>query len=151
MFDFDGLIIDSEWVIYESARAAFAVHGHDLTVDAWATIVGLGDDDDELMWATLVGAMGIEGFEMATFGPTYREQDRSDRDSLPLLPGVEVLVDSLVAAGRADRGRLVVLGRLARAPPRTARSAASVRHARRRRRRGRRRQAGARRLPARLR
>jgi HAD superfamily hydrolase (TIGR01509 family) len=98
VFDFDGLIIDSEWVIFESARAAFSVHGHDLTVEAWATIVGLGDDDDELMWATLVGAMGIEGFEMDTFSPTYHAQDRSDRDTLPLLPGVEVLVDSLTAA-----------------------------------------------------
>jgi HAD superfamily hydrolase (TIGR01509 family) len=98
VFDFDGLIIDSEWVIFESARAAFAIHGHDLTVEAWATIVGLGDDDDELMWATLVGAMGIEGFEMETFSPTYQAQDRSNRDALPLLPGVEVLVDSLTAA-----------------------------------------------------
>jgi HAD superfamily hydrolase (TIGR01509 family) len=98
VFDFDGLIIDSEWVIFESARAAFAVHGHELTVEAWATIVGLGDDDDELMWATLLGAMGVEGFEMATFSATYQAQDRSGRDSLPLLPGVEVLVDSLTAA-----------------------------------------------------
>ena len=91
VFDFDGLIIDSEWVIFESARAAFAVHGHVLTVEAWATSVGLGDDEDERMWATLVGALGIEGFELATFGPTYREQDRSNRDSLPLLPGDEHL------------------------------------------------------------
>ena len=99
VFDFDGLIIDSEWVIYESAVAAFAVHGHDLTVEAWATIVGLGDGDDELAWSTLMGAMEIEGFELATFSATYEEQDRANRDSLPLLPGVEVLVDSLVAAG----------------------------------------------------
>ena len=27
VFDFDGLIIDSEWVIYESAGDAFAEHG----------------------------------------------------------------------------------------------------------------------------
>jgi HAD superfamily hydrolase (TIGR01509 family) len=98
VFDFDGLIIDSEWVIFESARAAFEVHGHQLTVEAWATVVGLGDDDDERMWDTLLDAMGIEGFEMATFSPTYQAQDRSDRDSLPVLPGVEVLVDSLTAA-----------------------------------------------------
>jgi HAD superfamily hydrolase (TIGR01509 family) len=99
VFDFDGLIIDSEWVIYETARDAFTVHGHELTVEAWATIVGLGDDEDELAWRTLTGAMGIDGFEMATFSATYAEQDRSNRDSLPLLPGVQVLVDSLVAAG----------------------------------------------------
>jgi HAD superfamily hydrolase (TIGR01509 family) len=98
VFDFDGLIIDSEWVIFESARAAFEVHGHQLTVEAWATVVGLGGDDDERMWDTLLDAMGIEGFEMATFSPTYQAQDRSDRDSLPVLPGVEVLVDSLTAA-----------------------------------------------------
>ncbi len=99
VFDFDGLIIDSEWAIFESACAAFSVHGHELTVEAWATIVGLGDDDDERAWQMLVAAMGIEGFEMATFSATYAEQDRSSRDRLPLLPGVEVLVDSLTAAG----------------------------------------------------
>jgi HAD superfamily hydrolase (TIGR01509 family) len=98
VFDFDGLIIDSEWAIYETAKLAFAVHGHDLSVEAWATIVGLGDDDDELAWSTLLLAMGIDDFEMATYSATYAAQDRPNRDSLPLLPGVEVLVDSLTAA-----------------------------------------------------
>ena len=59
----------------------------------------LGDDDDELAWSTLTQAMGIEGFDNAVFSATYAQQDRSNRDSLPLLPGVEVLVDSLVAEG----------------------------------------------------
>lgn len=97
VFDFDGLIIDSEWVIYETARAAFTVHGHDLTIEAWATIVGLGDDDD-LAWSLLLAAMGIEDLDRTAFSATYADQDRSNRDSLPLLPGVEVLVDSLTAA-----------------------------------------------------
>ena len=99
VFDFDGLIIDSEWAIFETACAAFEVHGHDLTVEAWSTIVGLGDGDDDLAWSTLMDAMEIEGFEMAAFSATYGEQDRSNRDSLPVLPGVEVLVDSLVVDG----------------------------------------------------
>jgi HAD superfamily hydrolase (TIGR01509 family) len=98
VFDFDGLIIDSEWVIYETARAAFSVHGHDLTVEAWATIVGLSDDDDDRAWSTLLAAMGIEDLDRAAFAATHAEQDRSNRDALPLLPGVEVLVDSLTAA-----------------------------------------------------
>lgn len=97
VFDFDGLIIDSEWAIYETAHAAFAVHGHELSVEAWATIVGLGEDDGDRAWSMLLTAMGIDGFDMATFSVTHAAQDRSNRDTLPLLAGVEVLVDSLVA------------------------------------------------------
>ena len=99
VFDFDGLIIDSEWAIYETACAAFAEHGHDLSVEAWSTIVGLGEDDEEAAWAALCDAMGIGGFDREAFAATYAAQDRSNRDALPLLPGVEVLVDSLVAEG----------------------------------------------------
>ena len=99
VFDFDGLIIDSEWAIYETARAAFTVHGHDLTVEAWGTIVGLGEQDDDAAWTTLMAAMGIVELDRAAFAATHAEQDRSNRDALPLLPGIEVLVDSLVADG----------------------------------------------------
>jgi HAD superfamily hydrolase (TIGR01509 family) len=99
VFDFDGLIIDSEWAIYETARAAFTVHGHDLTVEAWATIVGLGEDDDDLAWSTLLHAMGIDDLDRDAFSATHAAQERANRDALPLLPGVEVLVDSLTAAG----------------------------------------------------
>ena len=98
VFDFDGLIIDSEWAIYETARAAFTVHGHDLTVEAWATIVGLGDDDDDRAWSILLEAMGLEDLDRAAFSATHAAQDRANRDSLPPLPGVEVLIDSLTAA-----------------------------------------------------
>ena len=99
VFDFDGLIIDSEWAIYETAKAAFTVHGHDLSVEAWATIVGLGEDDEDLAWATLLHAMGVDDLDRTEFAATHAAQERSSRDSLPLLPGVEVLVDSLTAAG----------------------------------------------------
>jgi len=99
VFDFDGLIIDSEWAIFETAVAAFAAHGHELTVEAWSTIIGLGEADDDLAWSTLTAALEIEGFDRTTFAATYDAQERANRDSLPLLPGIEVLVDSLVAAG----------------------------------------------------
>lgn len=99
VFDFDGLIIDSEWVIYETSRAAFAAHGHEVTVEAWATVVGINDETDQGWWSGLLAAAGIEGFERHDFEAAYAAQDRSNRDELPLLPGVEVLVDSLTAAG----------------------------------------------------
>lgn len=99
VFDFDGLIIDSEWAIYETACAAFALHGHDVTVEAWATVVGINDYDDEEWWSALLRAARIEAFEKEAFDAAYRAQDRSNRDELPLLPGVAELIDDLGAAG----------------------------------------------------
>jgi HAD superfamily hydrolase (TIGR01509 family) len=100
VFDFDGLIVDSEWVIYESAVAAFAAHGHELPVDAWSTVVGTNDTDDPDGWDRLCARLGIV-FDRADYEAAYLAQDRSNRDALPLLAGVRELMDELVAAGVA--------------------------------------------------
>lgn len=105
IFDFDGLVMDSEWVIYEAAAAAFAHHGHELPVAAWATIVGLNDEgDDERWWGGLCAAAAVEGFARTDFDAIYegdaaKDELRATMLTLPALPGVEVLVDSLTAAG----------------------------------------------------
>ena len=99
VFDFDGLIIDSEWAIFESALAAFEAHGHMLTVEAWSTIIGTTSDGvEDDWWASVCAASGVEGFELAAFEAAYEAQDRSSRDQLPALPGVVALIDSLRAA-----------------------------------------------------
>lgn len=104
VFDFDGLVMDSEWAIFEAASAAFTHHGHELRVEAWATIVGINDESDEGWWPSLCAAAGVEGFERAAFDQVYEGVEekaalRAALLSLPALPGVEVLVDSLTAAG----------------------------------------------------
>jgi HAD superfamily hydrolase (TIGR01509 family) len=100
VFDFDGLVIDSEWVIFESAAAAFAAHGHGLAVEAWATVVGTNERDERAQWDQLCVACGVEGpFAREDFDAAYEAQDRSNRDTLPLLPGVRELADGLQAAG----------------------------------------------------
>lgn len=98
VFDFDGLIIDSEWAIFETAVAAFAAHGHDLSIEAWATIIGTNGDTDDSWWATVCEAAGISGFSQIDFEEAYEAQPR-DRDALPALPGVVQLLDELEAAG----------------------------------------------------
>jgi HAD superfamily hydrolase (TIGR01509 family) len=98
VFDFDGLIIDSEWVIYEAARAAFAHHGHSLPVEVWATIVGT-KDGERREWERLCADAGAVGFSRADFDAAYDAQDRSNRDWLPALPGVLDLAAALVDAG----------------------------------------------------
>lgn len=99
VFDFDGLIIDSEWVIYENAAVAFAEHGHDLSVEAWSVVVGSNERDEAAHWLALCEAVGADGFRREDFVAAYEAQDRSNRDSLPPLPGVLDLADALLAAG----------------------------------------------------
>lgn len=98
VFDFDGLIIDSEWVIFEAAVAAFAAHGHHLPIEAWATIIGTNSDADDAWWTDLCSAAGISDFDQSMFETAYRSQDRSNREELPALPGVVQLLDQLDAS-----------------------------------------------------
>jgi HAD superfamily hydrolase (TIGR01509 family) len=98
VFDFDGLIIDSEWVIFETAVAAFAANGHELRLEAWATIVGTNDQHDPTWWDRLSTANGTS-FDRALYDAAYEAQDRSSRDHLPTLAGVVELVDALHGAG----------------------------------------------------
>jgi putative hydrolase of the HAD superfamily len=99
VLDFDGLVIDSEWVIFESARAAFAAHGHELTIEAWSTIIGTSDRTDASWWETLSEASGISDFDQSAFDAAYAAQPRDDRDDLPALPGVVELIHAVTDAG----------------------------------------------------
>ena len=106
VFDFDGLGMDSEWIIYEAAAAAFAQEGHSLSVAAWATIVGTGRDAEAASWTRLCAAAGVTGFERSAFeriynGPAEAAARRSALLALPALPGVETLIDAATAAGVA--------------------------------------------------
>lgn len=98
VFDFDGLILDTEWAIFESARTAFEAHGHTLSVEAWSTIIGTNSDNDASWWERVCEAAGITGFELEHFEAVYAVQDRSSRDHLPALPGVIELVEELATA-----------------------------------------------------
>jgi HAD superfamily hydrolase (TIGR01509 family) len=95
VFDFDGTIFDSETPIFRASAAALAEMGHHLDVAGWATVVGLGEEDS---WRALCRAVGAE-LDRAEFDARYDAQDRSWRDHLPALPGIERLVRSLRAAG----------------------------------------------------
>jgi HAD superfamily hydrolase (TIGR01509 family) len=99
IFDFDGLILDTEWAIFESAMAAFAAYGHVLTIEAWSTIIGTNTDDDDSWWPIVCAAAGVRDFELERFVDAYESQDRSSRDRLPANPGVTELLVELTKAG----------------------------------------------------
>lgn len=94
VFDFDGTIFDSETPIFRASQAALAEMGLTLTVEGWATVVGHGEDESYRALCTAVG----EVFDRAEFDRCYLAQDRSWRDQLPALPGVEALFAELVDA-----------------------------------------------------
>ena len=95
VFDFDGTIFDSETPIFQAYAAALADMGLTLTVPGWATVVGHGEDDS---YRAMCAAVGVE-FDRADLEARYALQDRSWRDTLPVLPGVEALLAELADAG----------------------------------------------------
>ena len=95
IFDFDGTIFDSETPIYQAYAAALAELGHELTIPGWATVVGHAEDESH---AALCAAVGAD-LDRDDLEERYARQDRSWRDTLPALPGVEALLDELLAAG----------------------------------------------------
>jgi putative hydrolase of the HAD superfamily len=95
VFDFDGTIFDSETPIFQAYAAALADMGLTLTVPGWATVVGHGEDDS---YRAMCAAVGVE-FDRADLEARYALQDRSWRDTLPALPGVEALLTELAGAG----------------------------------------------------
>ena len=97
VFDFDGLIVDTETPIFQASQIAVASLGHQIGVEAWATVVGLGDDDS---FAALCRAIGAD-LDRTAYEMAYRAQDKSWRHTQPALPGVITLLDELRAAGVA--------------------------------------------------
>lgn len=95
VFDFDGLILDTEWPIYEMAAASFRELGVNVAVEDWATVVGLADEDHD--WFELLAQRLQFDLDKAEFQELYRAQDRSQRDTLVPMPGVADLIDGLRA------------------------------------------------------
>jgi putative hydrolase of the HAD superfamily len=79
VFDFDGLIVDTESPIFEMCRSALVELGHDITVEAWSRVVGLGDAES---FAALCSVVGHD-IDREAYDEVYRRQDRAWYDSAP--------------------------------------------------------------------
>jgi HAD superfamily hydrolase (TIGR01509 family) len=89
VFDFDGVMCDTEWVEYEATRLVWAEHGAELTIETWAPVIGVS-------W----GVPWLDQLE-SIVGPVDRDRAAARRsavhhdlnDTQPMLPGVLSLLD----------------------------------------------------------
>jgi HAD superfamily hydrolase (TIGR01509 family) len=97
VFDFDGVIVDSETPEYEAYRTLFERAGLSLSVEEWTSQVGIWTHDQDLVWHGRLCAR-------CTVSPSledFRTQKRllfAQRLSMVVMPGIERLLESLAAA-----------------------------------------------------
>lgn len=96
VFDFDGLIADTEGPEYRAWAETWAEHGHKLTLDEWCVAIGTVGGFDPL--AELAARVGSSIGDLGAVEGRRRERHRLHMDGLAPLPGV---VDHLVAAKSA--------------------------------------------------
>jgi HAD superfamily hydrolase (TIGR01509 family) len=96
VFDFDGIILDSETAEFESHRRVFADYGVDLSADDWCTGVGIVKPDAhwfDWLCARAAAPPTFDRFHKATHD-YFREHVRMEP-----MTGVSALLGALVAAG----------------------------------------------------
>jgi HAD superfamily hydrolase (TIGR01509 family) len=93
VFDFDGLIVDTEVPIFRAWQRIYREHGQDLPLKQWLTIIGTasGPFDPVIDLATKTGAK-LDGQELKALEVLYYQEATALQQ---LLPGV---IDYLVAA-----------------------------------------------------
>jgi len=98
VFDFDGLILDTEWSDFVSVGEVFAAHGVDLPVDEWRSDVGTIPDRHWTEWledvlGRPIDRVAVRASRIERYHALIAEES--------VLPGVIELIDQARAAGVA--------------------------------------------------
>jgi HAD superfamily hydrolase (TIGR01509 family) len=116
VFDFDGLILDTEAPVYDAWQAIYAEHGHQLDFERWAECIGTADTFDPCQHLEALLGRPLDA------APLIRRH-RIQADALiaaqPVLPGVREYVDEAQRLGlrlgvASSSSRAWVEGHLAR-------------------------------------
>jgi HAD superfamily hydrolase (TIGR01509 family) len=86
LFDFDGVILDTEWSIYESMRDVFLENGHDLPLSEYVQCIG----SDFNTWSPETHLEELTGktFDWKTIGIARNTWIREEIAKLDAMPGV---------------------------------------------------------------
>ncbi len=98
LFDFDGVVLDSETPEFESHRRVFARCGAELTVEEWCEGIGVWNEAHEERWHARLCERSTHAPDWPAFDAERRRHFRALISREPM-PGVAALLDALDAAG----------------------------------------------------
>jgi HAD superfamily hydrolase (TIGR01509 family) len=96
LFDFDGLLLDTEGPSYRAWVEVYERHGHDLTIDLWAAAIGTINGFDPV---THLQGLGVSLDEQAQEDRRQRDLELCDVEEMR--PGVAELLDEADRRGVA--------------------------------------------------
>jgi HAD superfamily hydrolase (TIGR01509 family) len=98
VFDFDGVVLDSETPEFESHRRIYERCGVALTVDLWCDQIGLWSEEHDERWATRLRERSASAPDSVAY---HAEKRRIFLEVVPREPmrGIRELLDTLTAAG----------------------------------------------------
>lgn len=97
VLDFDGFFIDTETTSMRSWQELYSEYGHELPVDRWLTVIGTWDAEFDA--AAHLDELVGRRLDWEAIGPRRLARERELASGLPLLPGVEQLLDSAASLG----------------------------------------------------
>lgn len=97
LFDFDGVLVDTEWAIYQAWLRTFQTHGHDLPLDIYTRCIG----SDFATWSPKTHLEELSGLSFDWHDLDARRQQEIMRDLTGegAMPGAAMLLDKLAGAG----------------------------------------------------
>jgi HAD superfamily hydrolase (TIGR01509 family) len=100
IFDFDGIVLDSETPEYESHRRIFERCGAPLTPEEWCAQIGLWSEGHHERWHARLCALSSQAPDWPSFAA---EQHRLFQELVSTAPmaGIRELLDALLARGVA--------------------------------------------------
>lgn len=98
LFDFDGIIIDSEWPIYQTWKQVFAHEGHILKLETYVQCIGSDFDtwSPEKHLESLTG----KSYDWQTINSKRQVTLEADLQDAQTLPGVRELIAKIKADGK---------------------------------------------------
>ena len=96
LFDFDGVLVDTEWAIYQAWRRLFEAHDHDLPLSLYTRCIG----SDFATWSpkTHLEDLTGTGFDWHDLDARRQREITAELEDAGAMPGAVAVLEQLAAA-----------------------------------------------------